>query len=376
MGITGYEIESAITNTAHDSSIKYFDFGVNSKLLDERLRSEVSGNEKVADTIEKYKELKTKKKPFNTTFEKISTNGDLSSVINGVTIILPNRTPEGGFLFNPSDRNDRAERLGLSYSVKVETIDEENNLVTLSTFRLDNRSLVIDKIDSVLRSNRDKAEKATLAAKERVDAYMQQHASKFEKMSKSNASRFRLTHTNEEILKGYELAGIKLITVPARVTKVEEKFLICDIMGFNIPAKLFRNDWSFYTYGPLSAYAHPGDVIDVCIKGVNNNKAAGSKSADNKALYTVTRLPLFKNPWENLSVKKDDDIKVTCVDRKDTCWFGKVEGLELEVYGEYNSERGIKIILGEQYLCHVYKCDAEMRTIKVRPFEQIKKKSE
>lgn len=369
-----FGVDSAVVNKGHNDNGPYYNFGVSSRLVNEQLQK--SANASAVNETEvqlaTYKELASSGKVFSMTFDKISESGDLSSVVNGVTVTLPNKGADGKVLFNSADRNERAERLVLAYSVKVISVDEDAKSVTLATLRLNNRDVVIKKIDSVLAANKAIAAKVTQAAKDRVDSYMEQESAKFAKMSPASVDRFRLTRTNEEITNGYRLAGIELITVPARVTKVEDKFLICDIMGFNIPGKLFRNDWSFHANGNLATYVQLGDVIDVCIKGLNNNKTAGGKLNENKAIYLVTRLPLLDNPWEHLELKKDDDIKATCVDIKKNCWFGSVNGTELEVYGEYAQENGITVRLGETYLCHVYRCDAEMRSIRVRPIKHLK----
>lgn len=366
-----FGVTAAVSNEVQPDNIIYFDFGVRSKLVSQQLKKASETVDASAEQLAKFTALKEEKKTFSITFDKITENGDLSTVIDGVKVVLPNKTSDGHLLFDASDREKRADRLVLSYNVKVLSINEEEKCVILETLRLNNRELVIKRIDKELASTKAIAAKAVESAKARVDAYIEQEAAKFAKMSKANVDKFRLIRTNEEIIRGYQMAGIELITVPARITKVEQNFLICDIMGFGIPGKLFKNDWSFHTNGNLNAVANVGDVIDVCIKGLNNNKTAGGKLEENKALYLCTRLPLLENPWENLDIQRNDDIKVKCTNIKATCWFGMANGTELEVYGEFAEDREIQVVLGETYLCHVYKCDPEMRTVKVRPVNHI-----
>ena len=366
-----FVIEPAITNKNHNNSIKYFDFGVSSRLLTERLKREIPSDDSSEIAMAKYMRYQHENQAFKIKFDKISEDGDLSALIDGITFILFNQNSSGMPLFDASDRKERAERLVFEYSVTIASIDEEGKCVILNGCP-DSRSLVVMQINDILHANKEAALKATQQAKERVDSFINTEHARFAKMSEESVERFRLQRTNEEITFGYKLAGIELITVPARVTKVEDNFLICDIMGYDIPAKLFRNDWSYTAIGKLINYVQPGETIDVCIKGRSDNKTAGGKLYENKALYLVTRLPLLENPWDNLTVKKDDTIKVTCVSIKRNCWFGTVNGMEIEVYGEYAQERGITVRLGETYLCHVYKCDPEMRTIKVRPIEHLR----
>ncbi len=364
-------IEPAITNKNHDSNITYFDFGVTSKLKRERTE-EMNLVAEQKDVLAIYREYKESSESFTLIFDKISENGDLSLIKDGVVLFLPNMDSKGRALFNPTEREARLERLSLSYPVQVKEINEAENLVTLSTRRLDDRSIVVDKINGFLNANKETAERIKRHAKDRVRYYIKAEREKFVKMSEKTVERYRLQRTNEEIVKGYKRSGLDLITVPAKVKKVEEGFLICDIMGLNIPAKMYKNEWSYTMVGSLENRVQPGDVIDVCVYARSNNKTAGGKLDENKALYLVTRLPLIENPWDHLVVKKDDCVKVTCTAVRATSWYGIINGMELEVYGEYAQDRGITVRLGDTYICHVYRCAPEMRTIRVRPIELVK----
>ena len=347
----------------------YTNFGFTSPLankptVDQRKQEEEK------EKIGYYVECMKAKRPFTVRFTKAEPNGDFYTTLNGITIFLPNVDQNGeGERYNPYQR---ANRLLRDYEVLVKHVDEDSKIVKVShkELALSQKERVLKRLNWLMNENR----KDTIEIKDYVNAKVEEEIAQeinnmVNGMSEQTKRQLQRQKFYEQLAKEKEIRQMQRIIVPASVVSLNSKQVVLDIMGYGIPGYVPKMLWSFNPKYDIVRNVKVGDIVDVEV--LSYDKKAISKNSI--SMYRCSRIALKEDPWKTLSYKKDEVIRVKCVDIRQHNWFGQIEGLEdIEVYIEFpEPERGIRIVKEEEYLCHVYRVNPETHLFKARVFRHI-----
>lgn len=273
---------------------------------------EVSKDGKI---LEKYEKYKKEKKIFEIYSVRADTAGNVYCSLEGnITGIIPNPEIEGK-KYNPYYRHKKIDR---HYSVIVTDVDFEKKIVTLSHHKAKNIGKEILK---------------------------------------------------QRLLKALE--NKENIKVKARVMFVAyNNRVYLDIGGVGLLGYVPIDEWSHVYVENLEDEVKNGDIIEVVpMKYKPKQKVNGKKK--NEA-FICSRKETLPDPWIGIEEKvpRYSTLVVECTDKKPHMFFGRTEGLELNIYCEYpEPERNIVVLEGMKYKGFVYNVSEEKKLLKVRIFD-------
>lgn len=350
-------------------SYKYTSFGFISPLAN-KTTIDRAKEEETEKKINYYVECMNTKRPFVVKFTRAETNGDFYTTVDDITIFLPNIDQNGeGERYNPYQR---ANRLLRDYEVLVKEVDVENKLVRVShkELALSQKERVLKRLNWLMNEARKDNNELKECVNEQVNKEMIKEINNtVSGMSEQTQKQLKRLKYYEQLAKEKDLRGMERIIVPASVVSVNSKNVILDILGYGIPGYVPRILWSFNPKFNIVKNVQPGDIVDVEILSYDRNAV----SKNSIPMYRCSRIALKEDPWKNLKYKENDVVHVKCVDKRDHNWFASIDGLEdIEVYCEYpEAERGIHIVLDQEYLCNIYRVNAETHLLKARVFRQV-----
>jgi len=253
-----------------------------------------------------------------------SVTGDLSLIDDDITVFMPADQISG----KAYDLRFRAQKLNDIYCVKVTRVDPTQKIV-----------------------------------------YVSHNMARLEKRPE----------IEKEIQKGLKRKKKIPIVVKGKVLKIQTKMVKgeqvdtgvwLDLCGVGIPAFVYVGDWKKTFTESLRGKVTYGDIIDVLV--------IEKKERDKDVYYyACSRKELVDDPWDSkeLSEKyhKGDIVKIQCISKRDTHWFGKINGLnDIQVFAEFPSSRhDFAIVPGMEYMGTIYYINPEERALKVRVFQAL-----
>ena len=192
------------------------------------------------------------------------------------------------------------------------------------------------------------------------------------KSGRSSASpeRVRLIREIDAELK----KGVPVV-VPCRVASVQSNAVYLEICGSRILGICNIANWSKAYTREMTNAVNTGDIIEFAIQ----SKLPKKKGAD--VAYSLTRVPLTKDPWEQIPqdfFKENAVILVKCVDipENKSYWWGTSPLVpEIEIQGNFNSKFEGGIMRDVTYKCKIKVIDLEKRRFQVSPFEPVQNKN-
>jgi hypothetical protein len=270
------------------------------------------------DHLEKYKELKKGNEAFEVIFSFIDPNGDLiAKDESGVTIILKGDDLSKELSYYNEKRHGLF--LGSAFTVKVSSVDEENNTVHVKNGRSQRSSVK----NQVIR----------------------------------------------EIMK--EIKDDKKLKIVGRVMQVNRKRVLVDVLGKGILGICEVKHWSKSYVKYLDEACKKGDVLEFDIIGT-----MPKEEKYNQIAFSLSREAYEADAWKEVPAeysKPDAVIVVRCVDvpqGKEHWWgvSGMIPGIEL--MGDFTRKYGkASLIKGVTYKCKITQVDLDAHVFKVVPFE-------
>lgn len=250
--------------------------------------------------------------------------GDLSFVEDDITVVMKSDQITG----KPYALKYRAQKLGEQYCVKVQHIDTEKKVVTVShhAARSEKRPEIEKELDKYLA----RKEQTPIMLKGRVLKVQQKN--------------------------------VNGITVDTGVW--------LDLCGVGIPGYIYIGNWKKTFTETLQGKVNYGDIVDVMVL----SKVDGRNGM---YYYSCSRKELLADPWENAELRekyhKGDIVKIKCVSKKDGFWYGEINGLpDIQVLAEYPSQKhNFSIVPGFSYLGTLYHVDIKERSLKARVFQAL-----
>ena len=266
--------------------------------------------------LEPYRKCKKAGQPFDVLFSYIAPNGDLSLKDKGVTIILEGRVLSMDLPYY--DAGNMAQFLGKSFTVKVQTIDEENMTVYVRSGR-DHRNSVRNRIRKEIRDE--------------------------------------LKEKREPVVTG-------------KVVKVTPYGAVIDLMGMGVQGNINVRDWSKGYVRDLRTVCKKGDVLDFKIYSVV--KAVKGKPER----FVLSRRDFEDDRWKSIPeqyLKEGAVMGVRCVEcpKDKTFWWGTSEFVPgIEIMGDYTNKFNSKsMMVGIVYKCKVIRSEPEKHRFQVVPFD-------
>lgn len=269
------------------------------------------------DNFELYREYEKEKKSFDVIFSFIDTNGDLiTKDASGITLILKGDDLSKELSYYNEKR--RGLYLGSPFTVKVQSIDEENKIVHVKNGRSQKSSVKNQIIREIMR----------------------------------------------------DIKGGKPLKIVGRVVQVNKKKVLVDILGKGILGICEVKHWMKGYIRYLDEACKPGDVLEFDITGVL------PKENHDQIAFSLSREEYTEDPWTLIPAevaKPEAVIVVRCIDVPDRTghWWGvstMVPGIE--IMGDFTKRFDkLKMVRGAKYKCKIVQAELENHIFKVVPFE-------
>ena len=364
--------------------IKYTNFNVPNLLGKETSNDKQESIER-SHAFNDYKNLMNAGKPFVVEFTRADKEGNLSTTIDGVEIILPYKN-----IFTSEDESDderkykRAGKLAYKYEVTIVGIDEENFSVTVEYKgnRLKQRQAIIHKINDLLRqekaAHKEIAKDVELAMKKMRLEITHEINESGKAIQPKTLDKIMKVKKHSAINAEYAKRGVNRIIVDALVRKVFPDGILIDIKGYGIPGYVPAYYWSYTFVSSMENFVHEGDIVSVEIIGYAppriNKDTIDTAKTKISSLYLCARTPLIDNPWEKIKFEKGDIVKLTCTSLSRSHWFGTTPGYDMEFYCEYPDHNTFGVYKGETYECYIKKVDPEKLLITAKPFLNVRER--
>ena len=159
--------------------------------------------------------------------------------------------------------------------------------------------------------------------------------------------------------------------VPCRVASVQENAVYLEICGSRILGICNVANWSKAYTRQMTNAVKTGDIIEFGIQG----KLPKKRGAD--VAYSLTRVPLTKDPWNEIPqdlFKPNAVMLVKCVDIPENkpYWWGTSPLVpDIEIMGNFNDKFEGGVMRGVVYKCKIKVIDLEKRRFQVSPFEPV-----
>ncbi|MDD3361837.1 MAG: hypothetical protein PHW34_09220 [Hespellia sp.] len=289
-----------------------------------------------AGRMKKYELAYEKDEYLMLSFSRVdATTGDLSLVDDDITVLMPADQISG----KPYDLRYRAQKLDDVYCVKVTRIDPDRKIVYVSH------------------------QEARLEKRPEIEAALEMYL----------ASKAK--NKSPMIVKG------KVLKIQTKMVNGEsvDTGVWLDLCGVGIPAFIYVGNWKKTFTESLRGKVSYGDIVEVVVLEKVMRK-------DQMYYYSCSRKELVQDPWESMELgekyHKGDIVKIKCLSKRDTHWFGEINGLEdIQVFAEYPSQKhDFAIVPGMEYMGTIYYVNPEEHSLKARvfqalTFEQIEEKN-
>lgn len=159
--------------------------------------------------------------------------------------------------------------------------------------------------------------------------------------------------------------------VPCRVASVQENAVYLEICGSRILGICNVANWSKAYTREMTNAVKTGDIIEFAIQ----SKLPKKRGAD--VAYSLTRVPLTKDPWDQIPqdlFKPNAVMLVKCVDipNNKSYWWGTSPLVpDIEIQGNFNDKFEGGVMRGVVYKCKIKVIDLEKRRFQVSPFEPV-----
>jgi len=299
--------------TDFDSEL-YNDIFKDNIFLYDALNKQEDKENHMHEFLEKYVDYKENKKIFTVYASRADEVGNVYCALDGnITGIIPNVEIEG----KEYNSYHRAKKMNKHYSVIVTDVDKETGLVTLSY---------------------DQAKKIA-----------------------KNIMKNKLLNSLQKNEKVKLKARIMFVSYNKRIN--------IDIGGVGLFGYIPVDEWKHGFEYDIKESAKPGMIIDIEI--LKYKKPIEGK----KEAFICSRKNMLPDPWKGIEQKvpKSSTLIITCTDKKENKFFGKSEGIDIDIYCEYpDAERKIVINKGLKYKGYVYAVSEERKLLKARIFDVVK----
>lgn len=277
------------------------------------------------DNMEKYRTYLRNGEYFQTVFERVDLNGNLSRVEDDILLTMA----VDGINGEAYDLRFKSQKLADTYCVRVISIDEDGRTVHVShnAARLDQRPQIEAEIE------KRRKEKQTVRVKGKV------------------------IRIQSRILNGESVdTGVWL-----------------DLCGVGILGFVYIGDWAQTYTAALHGKVSYGDIIEVTVK----EKVEREQRKGKLIYYSCSRKELVENPWEHKALQEKyhtgDIVRIKCLSLHKGHWFGEINGLrDIQVFTEYPSPaRNFPIVPGMEYMGKIYHLNTKEHSLKARVFEAL-----
>ncbi len=291
---------------------------------------------------------------------------------NGIRI----KMYEAEALYDDEFRNESAA-LGRAYEVLVVAVDKKKREVTVSyraAYEVQ-RKIVCRNLSRLLNAQTECMNGVEKAVADALNEQMRHELRDVVSgMKSTNAHNLLAARRHEILIEKMNEWDNQWIVEPAVVKYVDSDKAYVDILGYNIPAVLPKQYFSFTHIARLNSLLSIGDIVDVAIFGTQRIASGYERGRHETKMYVVARTPLIDNPWSDLPLKVGDEIELLCTNKKADNWYGvicdkenidsRLKDIEIECK---NPKRMVRqVILGQTYPCIIYRIQKESRRIIAR----------
>lgn len=334
--------------------------------INESLKSQVISNEEAKSLELKktkfsdYKEAMEKKTVLSVTFDTADTEGNLSAVdSNGVILLLEYDTFHQNLTYYSA--SIRSKFIATEITCRITSIDEENGIVNLQsfkTFRKDIKGAIIAEVCRELEKNKAILAEEAAQAKDKEDG------------KEDGESKDKETTKGKQKKEEPAPSKAKPIRVFGRVSHIakDDNIAYVDILCRGIVGSIEVKKWQKTYLRRISTQCREGEIYEFeIIKAVKKN--------DHFTKFVLSRENITPDPWEafinNENTPAVGDVVVAKIvdvqEGFDYMWgvCPRYPGIEVKV----KKNPKLQYRVGISYKCKIGSLNPQEHKLSVTPFE-------